>query len=144
MSRYDTDFYVWTQEQATLLRQGRLDELDVPHLAAELEALGRSEKREIRTRLKVLLMHLLKWQYQAQRRQGSTWRTTIVAQRISLEGVLEDNPSLQAHPAAVLAQAYQGVRMKAQEETQLPLATFPETCPYTITQALDNSCGTQY
>jgi predicted DNA-binding ribbon-helix-helix protein len=60
MSMYETDFYLWTQEQATLLREGRLDELDVPNLVEEIDSLGRSQRHELRSRLRVLLMHLLK------------------------------------------------------------------------------------
>ncbi len=71
---YDHDFYAWSQEQAGLLRAGKLSEADIQHIAEEIESLGRSEKRELVSRLSILLMHLLKWQYQAPRR-GRSWRT---------------------------------------------------------------------
>src|ERR1700691_740820 len=90
---YDADFYGWANEQAALLREGRLAEADIANIAEEIESIGRSEKRELVSRLAVLLTHLLKWRYQPGGR-GSSWRASIVVQRRALERHLADNPRL--------------------------------------------------
>jgi hypothetical protein len=138
MSIYETDFYLWTQEQATLLREGRLDELDVPNLVEEIDSLGRSQRHELRSRLRVLLMHLLKWQYQPER-QGPSWESTISEQRIHIDELLSDSPSLRPQVPTILPHAYALSRQSTHRETRLPLSTFPETCPYTVEQVLDDT-----
>lgn len=85
---YDTDFYLWTQQQATLLRQGHFSELDTTHLVDEIEDMGRSEKRELENRLIVLLVHLLKWRFQPDRR-GNSWSATMKRQRLDIEDLLQ-------------------------------------------------------
>jgi hypothetical protein len=91
---YEKDFYAWTQEQANLIRQGKFNEIDTLHIIDEIESMGRSEKRALKSRLAVLLMHLLKWQYQPTFR-GVSWTITIRNQRWEIAELLEDNPSLQ-------------------------------------------------
>ena len=91
MINYDQDFYGWTQEQAGLLRAGCLHELDIANLIEEVEAMGRSEKRDLENRLVELLLHLLKWKYQVNRRCRS-WQLTIKTRRIDFLKVLRDNP----------------------------------------------------
>jgi hypothetical protein len=95
MINYNQDFYGWTQEQASLLKAGRLNELDIINLIEEVETMGRSEKRELQSRLTVLLMHLLKWKHQSNRR-GRSWTLTIIGQRLRLASVIKDNPGLKA------------------------------------------------
>ena len=138
MSMSETDFYLWTQEQATLLREGRLDELDVPNLVEEIDSLGRSQRHELRSRLRVLLMHLLKWHSQPERR-GPSWESTISEQRIHIEELLSDSPSLLAQVPTLLPQVYALSRRSVHRETRLPLSTFPETCPYAVEQVLDDT-----
>ncbi len=92
---YDQDFYAWANEQAGLLRAGRLSEADIEHIAEEIESMGKSEKRELVSRLTVLLLHLLKWQHQPAFRSKS-WRLTLEEQRDRLEDHLADNPSLKS------------------------------------------------
>jgi hypothetical protein len=133
---YDTDFFAWTQEQARLLREGRFSEIDVENVAEELDSLGNSQKREVRSRLVVVLLHLLKWLHQPSRRSGS-WQSTLIGQREEILSELEDSPSLQSFPASQLARAYATARRKASAETRIPLETFPEACPFTIEQILD-------
>jgi hypothetical protein len=135
-SLYDRDFYAWTQEQGRLVREGRFSELDTENIAEELETLGRSQKKEIRSRLKVVLMHLLKWRHQAERRSNS-WRGTLLEQRDELVDELKDSPSLRSYPATVLDAAYRIARLEASGETKLALEAFPEACPFTIEQILD-------
>lgn len=135
-SLYDRDFYAWTQEQALLVREGRFSNLDLENVAEELESLGKRQKREIRSRMVVLLLHLLKWRFQSSRRSGS-WQSTLIGQRDDLLSDLEESPSLGGYPAAQLEKAYKTARQKAAAETRLPLDTFPEVCPFTIEEILD-------
>ena len=90
-SLYDRDFYAWANEQAALLRAGKLMEADIQNIAEEIESMGRSEKRELVSRLTVLLLHLLKWQFQPGLR-GTSWRLSIENTRYQLEEHIEDNP----------------------------------------------------
>ncbi|WP_028323319.1 DUF29 domain-containing protein [Desulfatirhabdium butyrativorans] len=132
---YDQDFYQWTIEQATLLRAGALSQLDIENLIEEVESMGKSQKKELFSRIAVLLMHLLKWDYQAEQRSGS-WKSTILTQRRELKFLLLDNPSLnRIIPDAVIS-VYSDSRLSAAAETGLPESAFPETCPYTIEQIM--------
>jgi hypothetical protein len=135
---YDHDFFAWTQHTAALLRAGRFGELDVEHLAEEVEDMGKRDRRAVESRLEVLLAHLLKWQYQARRRSGS-WRASIRAQRSRLELVLRDSPSLRAQIPAILSRRYAKAVGVAADETGLPRERFPEECPYTAEQLLDEA-----
>jgi hypothetical protein len=135
LTLYDRDFYSWIQQQAALLRQGQWSELDVTNLVEEIEAMGRSEKRELKSRLAVLLAHLLKWQYEPNYRSKS-WHATIREQRLEITECLEDNPSLTATIPTVIPKAYAVGRMQASRETQMQESAFPSTCPWTLTQIL--------
>jgi Domain of unknown function DUF29 len=134
-TRYDTDFYAWANEQAALLRAGRLSEADVENIAEEIESMGRSERRELVSRLTVLLVHLLKWRYQSGLR-GRSWRITIEQQRLSLQEHLADDPSLKSQLNDIVASAYRHARIEAEGETHLPRSTFPLTCPFTFDDAM--------
>jgi hypothetical protein len=134
---HDTDFYSWTQEQAALLRQGRVNELDVANLIEEIEDMGRSEKRELESRLAVLLMHLLKWQYQPERR-GHSWHATIKVQRKSIRKVLKQNPGLKSSLNESLWDSYDDARLFAVKETGFAEATFPADCPWSLECVLDD------
>ena len=137
-SLYDTDFYAWANRQAALLRAGRLGEADVANIAEEIESMGKSQKRELINRLAVLLMHLLKWRYQPNRR-GKSWRLTIRRQRLDLVDHFADNPSLKLQIAASMASAYQRGRIDAAQETQLEPEDFPESCPWTYDEIIDDT-----
>jgi hypothetical protein len=136
IAAYDDDFYAWTQEQARLLRAGRFSDVDIQNIAEELETLGRSDKREIRSRLQVVLAHLLKWRMQPDRR-STNWRGTITEQRRKLNMLLGESPSLRPFPGRILSEEYPGACVAAAEETGLPLESFPPACPFTIAQVLD-------
>ena len=133
---YDQDFFAWTQEQSRFLRAGALMQLDIPNLVEELESMGRNEKRELGSRLTVLLAHLLKWQFQPNLRSRS-WELTLTEQRGQVEEVLEDNPSLHVRLAEIIERAYRYARIDAAKETGLTLTTFPARCPYTVEQILE-------
>lgn len=135
---YEQDFYAWSQAQAELLRIRRFAEIDVDHLIEELDAMGARERRELINRLKVLLAHLLKWQFQPHRRSRS-WAATIKEQRLSIDDLIDENPSLGALlDDQALAKAYRLGRLLAVTETNLEESTFPPTCPYSITVVRDS------
>ena len=135
-TNYDRDFYAWANEQAALLRAGRLAEADIALIAEEIETMGRGEKRELVSRLTVLLLHLLKWHYQPVLRSQS-WRATIRIQRRDLAAHLDDNPSLKSVLPEAIGRAYGNAVIEAEAETGLPQATFPEQCPWIFGQAMD-------
>lgn len=135
---HDSDFHAWTQQQAALLKQGRLDQIDLEHLIEEVESMGASERNQLQSRLKILLGHLLKWQFQPRFRSRS-WNATIEEQRLSVIGLLEDNPSLKNILEERLLRAYpQGVLL-AVKETNIDKSRFPVACPYSLAQILDTS-----
>jgi hypothetical protein len=133
---YDRDFYAWANEQAVLLRAGRLSEADIEHIAEEIESMGRTEKRELVSRLTVLLLHLLKWRFQPGLR-GASWEASVQVQRIKLVDHLDDNPSLKPQLPAGIAAAYRVGRIEAAAETGLGQAAFPQSCPWTWHQIMD-------
>lgn len=135
-SLYDTDFHAWANEQAALLRAGRLSEADIENIAEEIESMGRSEKRELVSRLTVLLLHLLKWRYQPGFR-GNSWRLSIQEQRYKVDDHLEENPSLKAQLNEAMRSAYRSSRFEAARETGRDLETFPADNPFTFDQAMN-------
>ncbi len=133
---YDQDFFAWTNEQVRLLRAGKLAQADIGHIAEEIETMGKAEKRELVSRLTVLLAHLLKWQYQPERR-GKSWRNTITTQRLDVADHLADNPSLRARLPQSITDAYKRARLAAANETDLDTDAFPTTCPWSYEQIMD-------
>jgi hypothetical protein len=117
-SLYEQDFYAWANQQAALLRAGELTSADILHIAEEIESMGKAEKRELMSRLTVLMCRLLKWQYQPERR-GLSWRATIRNQRRDLSDHLDDNSSLRSRLPESLAAAYERARDAAAGETDL-------------------------
>lgn len=130
---YETDFYLWTQQQAALLRQGLLSDVDIENLVEEVESMGRSERHALVSHLVVILTHLLKWQYQPRLRGGS-WENSIDNGRFEVDEVLSESPSLKPQLEAKIKKAYSLSRRSASRETGLPLSTFPEQCPFTLDQ----------
>jgi len=135
---YNTDFYQWTQAQAAHLRAKEWVALDVDHLAEEIESLGASDRRALRSQLMRLSHHLLKWRYQPQHR-GESWQHSIADARLQIELILEDSPSLRNFLPEAFAWAYPRTRKASANETRLPLATFPEACPWSLEQVLDEN-----
>lgn len=135
---YERDFYAWANEQAALLRAGRVAEADLENIAEEIESMGRSEKRELVNRLKVLLTHLLKWQLQPNLR-GTSWRLTIEEQRREVTLHLADDPSLKDKLREAIATAYGSAILAAERETGLRRRTFPAECPWTYEQVMDDA-----
>lgn len=129
--KYFQDFCAWTDQTAQLLREQRWHEIDLPYLIEEVEGLGKSERRAIASQLIRLLLHLLKWQYQPQRRSES-WLDSITDARTQIELAIEDSPSLRNYPAEQLENSYQRARRQAAQQTSLEISAFPETCPYSL------------
>jgi len=134
---YERDFYAWANEQAALLRAGKLESADIENIAEEIESMGRSEKRELVNRLAVLLLHLLKWRFQPSLR-GNSWRLTIKEQRYRLRRHMNDNPSLKSQSGEAMSDAYGLAQINAEQQTGLALKTFPEACPFTFEQAMSD------
>ena len=132
---YDDDFFAWTMEQARLLREGALSDIDTLNLAEEIESMGKNNRRELGSWLVVLLMHLLKWRYQPNRRSPS-WATTVRDQRDEIEALLAVSPSLRLVVQDTLSSVYARARRKAISETGLRDSAFPAKCPFTAEQVL--------
>jgi len=137
MISYDKDFYSWTQEQAELLKHGRFSELDIDNLIEEVETMGRTEKRELESRLTVLLLHLLKWKYQDVRQRRS-WELSIIEQRLKFEETLEENPGLKSKLDDILKKAYRYAVIEASKETKISIKIFPELCPWELDKITDS------
>ena len=130
---YNTDFYLWTQQQADLLRQGALSALDVDNLIEEIESMGKRDRRAIGSYLRNVIMHLLKWRYQPERR-GTSWQSSINSGRDEIEVLLIESPSLNPQLSTLIADEYRRARKQASLETGLTLTTFPDQCPFTVEQ----------
>lgn len=132
-ARYDQDIVAWATEQARLMRAGQFDQLDIEHIADEIEDVGKSEKRELASRLAVLLVHLLKWQFQPERR-GASWQISIKHQRERIALALKATPSLRTvlHDPDWCKEAWLDGIAQAARETGLDEAVFPETSPWSM------------
>lgn len=126
---YERDFYTWSQEQARLLRAGLWTAVDRENVAEEIESLGREQFNKLESALRVLLLHLLKWDRQPGKRTRS-WALSVKDQRLAFGDVLADNPGLKSRLDEALARAYRRARIQAAAETGLPEEAFPESCPY--------------
>jgi len=135
---YDEDFYAWTQEQARLLRSGDVRSIDIENVAEEIESMGRSDRRELESRLTVLLAHLLKWQFQPAQRSTS-WQRIILEQRRRIAKLLQESPSLAELRDKALVGAYSDAREDAALEAGLAIEALPQTCPYAIDQVLNRA-----
>ena len=134
---YERDFFAWSRQQAELLRAGKLADADIDHIAEEIDSMGRTEKRELVSRLSVLLLHLLKWRFQPEKR-GPSWEASIRVQRNRLADHLDDNPSLKPLLPKALASAYRDASLEVVAETGLQGSTFPGACPWTADEVLDS------
>jgi hypothetical protein len=134
---YDRDFLEWTARNAELLRAGRLDEADLEHIAEEIEDMGKRQRHELRSRLRVLLMHLIKWQSQPEKR-GPSWIRTIGTQRLEIADLLRDAPSLRTVIEESLPGVYQETVRLAARETGIGSQAFAPQCPLTLEQVLDS------
>lgn len=141
MKLYERDYYCWLEQTVLHLRQQAFDQLDLEDLIAEIEAMGRSEKRSIESNLRVILMHLLKWKYQPQQRSGS-WGGSIAEHRIRVRKSLQDSPSLKNYLLEIFSETYQDAIKIAGRETNLEPEIFPTVCEWTFQQVLDEEYWT--
>ncbi|MEH2405628.1 DUF29 domain-containing protein [Nostoc sp.] len=133
---YTADFNLWIEQTAQLLRSHRWQEVDLEHLIEEVESLGKSERRGIASQLTRLLLHLLKWQYQPQRRSDS-WLDSITDSRTQIELAILDSPSFKSYPTEQLEESYQRARRQAAKQTGILVSVFSEECPYSLELVLD-------
>lgn len=138
VNKYDTDFYAWASENAELLRQKKFSDIDVENIAEEIEALGKRDKRELRSRMTLLLMHLLKWEFQPGLR-SSSWEQTIKVQRKSIAKIIEDSGSLKKLAIDEFDDLYEDAIEEAMDETGLERTIFPRACSYDFSKMLDQS-----
>ncbi|PMR77329.1 DUF29 domain-containing protein [Billgrantia endophytica] len=134
-THYDQDAYAWALEQAALLRAGKLDQIDIEHVADEIENMGRGERRALISQMTRLLMHLLKWDHQPERRSRN-WRLSIEDAQAKVARLLEDNPSLKTSRPELMAIAYEDARRAAAIETNMEPNTFPQKCLYRFDDAM--------
>ena len=127
---YDEDFYAWAMATSALLRQRRFAEIDIVHVAEELEDMGKRERRALESYIRNVTLHLLKWRYQPEKR-GSSWRQSIRNRRLEIQKLLRDSPSLTGQIPQMLDDEYPAARADAIDET------FPAHCPFTVEQVLD-------
>jgi len=128
---YERDFYSWLMEQARHLREGRYQALDRDNLAEEIEAAGAEQFNKLVSALRVLMLHMLKWDHQTALRSRS-WVLSIEEQRLEIADVLTDNPGLRPRIAEAIARAYRRARIEAAKETSLDETVFPPGCPYSF------------
>ncbi len=136
-SLYDTDYLIWIKTTVEKLRVHDYSNIDWENLIEEIEDMGRSERRSLESNLIVVLTHLLKWQYQPELRSGS-WKGSIVEHRRRIRKALKESPSLKLYLEEVFAECYLDAVEQASAETELPVETFPQLCPYTSAEILDS------
>ena len=141
---YEEDYLAWTQQQIGLLQTSKLEELDLKNLVEELKAMGRSDHRELESRLIILIAHLLKWEWQFNRLQnqwaefeGKSWRNSITEQRIQIKFPMQKVPSLRPKLLESIFAAYPTARELASRETEIQESEFPMDCPYGDNDLLD-------
>lgn len=134
---YDKDFYGWAMGTAELIRERRFHDLDFENLIEEIESMGRSERHQLTNRLSLLIAHLLKWQLQPDFR-GRSWHGTIKEQRLRIQEVLEDSPSLKSRREESMNRAYGLACSLVEKETPIDLKLLPKVCPYTFEQCIDD------
>lgn len=135
-SLYDSDFHEWASHTAAQLRAGVVEPTELQHIAEEIESMGISQRRELLSRYRVLIIHLLKWRFQPGLRSPS-WRATINAQRREIADLLDQMPSLQSLLPDTLDKTYHRAVADACDETGLPAEMFPVDCPFPLAQILD-------
>lgn len=135
---YETDYLKWIETTIEKLKNHDYTTVDWTSLIEEMEGMARKERKRLRSNLIVLLLHLLKWQYQPELRSGS-WKGSIVEHRQRIEDDIEDSPSLKSYPEEVLEKSYLRAIAQAAAETGLATEQFPDRCPYSVTEILDTN-----
>ncbi len=134
-SAYSADFDTWIDHTAQLLREGRWTEIDTEQLIEEVEDLGKRDRMAVVSQLIRLLLHLLKWQYQSERRSDS-WLDSITDARVQIDLAFEDSSSLRNYLAEKVETSYQRACRQAAQQTGMDRSDFPQLCPYPLSQCL--------
>ena len=148
---YDRDYYQWLIQTAKLLKEKKFTQLDLENLIEEIESLGKSEKRAIGSNLIIVILHLLKWRYQPEKRSNRrgcgvnrihalvspVWKSSIREHRRRIQELLTDSPSLKNLLPEILADSYSAAKKQASDETGLSIVAFPEECLFTLSECLD-------
>src|ERR1700732_5360473 len=103
---YEQDFFLWTKEQAAALRLAKNSNLplDWENLAEEIESLGKSDRRELRSQVRRILRHLLKLEASPSVEPSAGWRSTVLDARTEVTDVLRDSPSLRREVDDLIAE----------------------------------------
>jgi hypothetical protein len=137
-SLYNQDYYKWLTQTAKLLKEKEFTKLDLENLIEEIESLGKSEKRAISSNLIIVILHLLKWRYQPEKRSNS-WKSSIREHRRRIQELLTDSPSLKNYLPEILAHCYLAAKKQASDETGLSVVAFPDESPFSLTECLDEN-----
>jgi len=133
---YATDFYGWATDTAAKIRSGRLSEVDLEHVAEEIDSWGKSEQLQLSNRLVILIAHMLKWEFQpGQQKPG--WMSAIKEQRFRIRRLIEKNPSLKPMIEETIHESYPLAVLFAANETNMVEEDFPRICPYTVGEVLE-------
>ncbi|WP_353932123.1 DUF29 domain-containing protein [Okeanomitos corallinicola TIOX110] len=138
-SLYNRDFYIWLQTTANLLENNKFAELDIKNLIEEINSMGRSEKKELKCRLIILIEHILKLEYWQIEKENNArgWRNTVAKQRLQIELTLEESPSLRNMLDDIFEECYQKARQYILKRYQLSSDLFPENPPFSVVDALN-------
>ncbi len=136
LTLYDSDYFLWSQRQAALIRKLEITGLDAENVAEEIESLGKRDRSKLRSQTRRLMTHLLKWQFQPGRR-GKSWKSSMSSAREEIEFILADSPSLKTLFKSELVASYEKARQFASDETGLPMEAFPSECAYAEAQLMD-------
>jgi predicted DNA-binding ribbon-helix-helix protein len=135
---YEQDFFAWVEQTREILRLQQWDKLDLENLIEEIADLGKSQQRALQSALRLILLHLLKWKYQSERRSRS-WEITITRERLNIDELLQESPSLRSFLNNLdwINTTYQRARREAMVETGLSDENFPSACPFDTDEILD-------
>jgi Domain of unknown function DUF29 len=132
---YEADFALWAEQTAQMLKDGRLSEIDLENLIEEVEDLSRRERDVLYSNLKIVLLHLLRWEFQPHK-QTNSWKASIAEHRQRIKRQIKKSPSLKSYPEEILSECYTETRELASIETELPIDAFPAECAYAIADIL--------
>jgi hypothetical protein len=136
-SLYETDYLKWLNHTIQQIQDQDYDHVDWQNLIEEIEDMGRNERRALESNLIIVFLHLLKWQYQPQKRSGS-WERSIIEHRRRIRKALKESPSLNSYLEEILLESYTEAVKQAKAETKLPISTFPSECPYQLSAIIDD------
>jgi len=139
---YEKDFCLWSSQQSELIRKGDFGHIDIENIAEEIESLGKSYRRALRSQIKRLILHMLKLRYQPEMQiDSNSWQRSVNQAREDIREIVKENPSLKNTLDEILYGIYENARQDAHYETCLDIRVFPKECPWTIEEILDTRQG---